>query len=188
MINNNCNYSWTKGKFTRYQINVPKYWLLIWHFIIVQGYIIFLKVYFTFLFNYFKLFYIQAQILSINMQCPSTLINWLILNSPQSTHLKLSIFCRNIILIKNVIVVLNTLYNIVVAPVNYKTNKCHLGFIEPLLCWKPVITLSRLTYCAFLCHGGLQLYTVGSIRTPFHASYYNLVRYCRIIHQLKVNN
>lgn len=55
------------------------------------------------------------------------------------------------------------------------TNKIVLGFIEPLLCWKPVITLSRLTYCAFLCHGGLQLYTVGSIRTPFHASYYNLV-------------
>ncbi|XP_025425324.1 nose resistant to fluoxetine protein 6-like [Sipha flava] len=49
------------------------------------------------------------------------------------------------------------------------------GFIEPILCWKPVITLSRLTYCAFLCHGGLQLYTAGSIRTPFHASYYNLV-------------
>ncbi|KAF0772178.1 nose resistant to fluoxetine protein 6-like [Aphis craccivora] len=49
------------------------------------------------------------------------------------------------------------------------------GFIEPILCWKPVITLSRLTYCAFLCHGGLQLYTVGSIRTPFHTSYYNLV-------------
>lgn len=55
------------------------------------------------------------------------------------------------------------------------TNTFVLGFIEPLLCWKPVITLSRLTYCAFLCHGGLQLYTVGSIRTPFHASYYNLV-------------
>jgi len=52
---------------------------------------------------------------------------------------------------------------------------CTIGFIEPILCWKPVITLSRLTYCAFLCHGGLQLYTVGSIRTPFHASIYNLV-------------
>ncbi|XP_050523734.1 nose resistant to fluoxetine protein 6-like [Daktulosphaira vitifoliae] len=52
------------------------------------------------------------------------------------------------------------------------------GFIEPLLCWKPVITLSRLTYCAFLCHGGLQLYAIGNIRTPYYASCFNLVWSC----------
>ncbi|XP_039295304.1 nose resistant to fluoxetine protein 6 isoform X2 [Nilaparvata lugens] len=48
------------------------------------------------------------------------------------------------------------------------------AFIEPVFAWKPVITLSRLCYCAFLCHGGLQLYSVAALRNPISASLYNL--------------
>lgn len=50
-----------------------------------------------------------------------------------------------------------------------------LAFIEPIFSWRPVITLSRLAYCAFLCHGGLQLYSVATARTPFYGSIFNLI-------------
>ncbi|XP_059480960.1 nose resistant to fluoxetine protein 6-like isoform X2 [Neocloeon triangulifer] len=49
------------------------------------------------------------------------------------------------------------------------------AFMEPILTWRPIVPLSRLTYCAFLAHGGLQLYSVASSGNPFYGSVYNLV-------------
>jgi len=49
--------------------------------------------------------------------------------------------------------------------------------MEPILTWRPIVPLSRLTYCAFLAHGGLQLYSVASSGNPFYGSVYNLVSY-----------
>lgn len=51
------------------------------------------------------------------------------------------------------------------------------AFMEPILTWRPIVPLSRLTYCAFLAHGGLQLYSVASSGNPFYGSVYNLVSY-----------
>jgi hypothetical protein len=49
--------------------------------------------------------------------------------------------------------------------------------MEPILTWRPIVPLSRLTYCAFLAHGGLQLFSVASSGNPFYGSVYNLVSY-----------
>ncbi|XP_046395726.1 nose resistant to fluoxetine protein 6-like [Ischnura elegans] len=48
-------------------------------------------------------------------------------------------------------------------------------FLKPFLVWPPIITLSRMTYCAFLSHGALQLYTVASARSPYYGSIYHLI-------------
>jgi hypothetical protein len=49
------------------------------------------------------------------------------------------------------------------------------GIVRLILSMKPVIALSRLTYCAFLCHGGIQLYSVATMRVPPSMSIFNLV-------------
>ncbi|XP_059480957.1 nose resistant to fluoxetine protein 6-like [Neocloeon triangulifer] len=49
------------------------------------------------------------------------------------------------------------------------------GVVNLMLSMKPVIALSRLTYCAFLCHGALQLYSVATIRVPVYMSIFSLL-------------
>lgn len=42
--------------------------------------------------------------------------------------------------------------------------------------------LSRLTYCVYISHGTIQLYTAGSIREPIYASVFNVVCFvCMLI-------
>lgn len=55
-------------------------------------------------------------------------------------------------------------------------------WIEPILSWKGLIPLSRITYSAFLCHGGLQLYSVAISRQPMYASIFYVVKYRSKIH------
>lgn len=50
------------------------------------------------------------------------------------------------------------------------------AWIEPILSWKGLTPLNRITYCAFLCHGAIQLYSVATLRQPHFASIFNLVR------------
>ncbi|XP_060528416.1 nose resistant to fluoxetine protein 6-like isoform X2 [Cylas formicarius] len=47
-------------------------------------------------------------------------------------------------------------------------------WIDPILRWKPLVILSRLTYCVYISHGVIQIYTAASIRTPIHASVFNV--------------
>jgi peptidoglycan/LPS O-acetylase OafA/YrhL len=46
--------------------------------------------------------------------------------------------------------------------------------VEPVLSWKPLILLSRITYTAFLCHGAIQIYTAATLRHPSYASIFTL--------------
>ncbi|KAJ8936791.1 hypothetical protein NQ318_021933, partial [Aromia moschata] len=46
---------------------------------------------------------------------------------------------------------------------------------RPILSWKPVVVLSRLTYTVYLCHGTIQLYSSGTIRNPVYASTFDLM-------------
>ncbi|KAJ8951665.1 hypothetical protein NQ318_012206 [Aromia moschata] len=47
-------------------------------------------------------------------------------------------------------------------------------WIEPILSWKPLIFLSRITYTAFLSHGAIQMYTAATLRGPKYASVFNI--------------
>ncbi|XP_066151662.1 nose resistant to fluoxetine protein 6-like [Euwallacea fornicatus] len=47
-------------------------------------------------------------------------------------------------------------------------------WVDPILRWKPLVILGRLTYCVYISHGAIQLYTGGSIRSPVYASIFNL--------------
>lgn len=49
------------------------------------------------------------------------------------------------------------------------------GFIQPILSWKAFVPLSRLTYCVFLSHGAIQLYSTASLRTPDYNSKFKIV-------------
>ncbi|KAK6620738.1 hypothetical protein RUM43_011033 [Polyplax serrata] len=49
------------------------------------------------------------------------------------------------------------------------------GLIQPILSWKAFVPLSRLTYCVFLSHGALQLYSTSSLRTPDYNSKFKIV-------------
>lgn len=63
-----------------------------------------------------------------------------------------------------------------------KTEKKILAWVDPILRWKPLVILSRLTYCVYISHGIIQLYTAGSIRGPIYASVFNVVSFvCMII-------
>ncbi|XP_018326778.1 nose resistant to fluoxetine protein 6-like [Agrilus planipennis] len=53
----------------------------------------------------------------------------------------------------------------------------HGTLIDPLLSWRPLNSLSKITYTAFLCHGGIQLYTAASLRTPMTCGVFNLIWY-----------
>lgn len=49
------------------------------------------------------------------------------------------------------------------------------GLLQPILSWKAFVPLSRLTYCVFLSHGAIQLYTSASLRTPDYNSQFKVV-------------
>ncbi|KAJ3657266.1 hypothetical protein Zmor_009082, partial [Zophobas morio] len=51
------------------------------------------------------------------------------------------------------------------------------AWVEPFLAWKPLVLLSRITYTAFLCHGGIQLYSVAILRHGNYASIFTLLSY-----------
>uniref|UniRef100_A0A1B6L748 Acyltransferase 3 domain-containing protein n=2 Tax=Graphocephala atropunctata TaxID=36148 RepID=A0A1B6L748_9HEMI len=45
------------------------------------------------------------------------------------------------------------------------------GILEPILSMKCLVPLSRLTYCVFLVHGLVQLYSVAILRTSEYMSF-----------------
>lgn len=49
------------------------------------------------------------------------------------------------------------------------------GILQPILSWKAFVPLSRLTYCVFLSHGAIQLYSTSSLRTPDYNSQFKIV-------------
>ncbi|PSN55352.1 hypothetical protein C0J52_01840 [Blattella germanica] len=49
------------------------------------------------------------------------------------------------------------------------------GPVDTFLSWKLFVPLSRLTYCAYLCHYIVLLYNIGSVRTPGYLSDYHIV-------------
>lgn len=49
------------------------------------------------------------------------------------------------------------------------------GILQSAISWKAFVPLSRLTYCVFLCHGAIQLYTASSLRTPEYNSKFKVV-------------
>ncbi|EEB12840.1 conserved hypothetical protein [Pediculus humanus corporis] len=49
------------------------------------------------------------------------------------------------------------------------------GLIQPILSWKAFVPLSRLTYCVFLSHGAIQLYSTSSLRTPDYNSKFKIL-------------
>ena len=50
------------------------------------------------------------------------------------------------------------------------------GSLKKFLSSQILVPLSRLTYCAYLTNGFIELYLIGSIRTPKYMSVTNLVR------------
>lgn len=51
----------------------------------------------------------------------------------------------------------------------------YAGPIKRLLCCRMLATISRLTYCAYLMNGVVELYLSSSIRTPSYMSTISLV-------------
>ncbi|XP_064215056.1 nose resistant to fluoxetine protein 6 [Tribolium castaneum] len=51
------------------------------------------------------------------------------------------------------------------------------AWVQPVLEWKPMILLSRITYAAFLCHGAIQIYSVAILRHANYAGVFHLVFY-----------
>ncbi|KAH1000160.1 hypothetical protein HUJ04_000087 [Dendroctonus ponderosae] len=47
-------------------------------------------------------------------------------------------------------------------------------WVEPMLRWRPLVVLARLTYCVYISHGAIQMYTAATIRTPIYASVFNV--------------
>lgn len=52
----------------------------------------------------------------------------------------------------------------------------YAGPLKSILSSRALVPLSRLTYCAYLSNGLVELYLAGSIRTPKYMSTINLVR------------
>ncbi|KAF5305499.1 hypothetical protein FQA39_LY01590 [Lamprigera yunnana] len=48
------------------------------------------------------------------------------------------------------------------------------GLLKSFLSWKPFAPLSRLTYCAYLVNGLVELCSVGTLRNPTYLSIWNL--------------
>ncbi|XP_018568697.2 nose resistant to fluoxetine protein 6-like [Anoplophora glabripennis] len=49
------------------------------------------------------------------------------------------------------------------------------AWIEPILSWKPLIFLSRITYTAFLSHGAVQITTSAIMRVPRYVGVFNIL-------------
>ncbi|KRT80969.1 Acyltransferase, partial [Oryctes borbonicus] len=50
------------------------------------------------------------------------------------------------------------------------------GLINRFLSWKVFVPLSRLTYCAYLVNGIIELHSRGSLRNPLYMSVYSLAK------------
>ncbi|XP_030747215.1 nose resistant to fluoxetine protein 6-like [Sitophilus oryzae] len=53
----------------------------------------------------------------------------------------------------------------------------HSGIIKPLTSWKPGFFLNRINYSAYILHGTIQLYSVGTLRSPVYISVFNMLLY-----------
>ena len=51
-----------------------------------------------------------------------------------------------------------------------------LGLVNRFLSWKPFIPLSRLTYCAYLVNGFIEVYSFASLRQGTYMSIFEMVR------------
>lgn len=49
------------------------------------------------------------------------------------------------------------------------------GCLKSLLSWRGLVPISRLTYCAYLTNGFVELYMAASVRSPKYMSVTNLV-------------
>ncbi|XP_061706201.1 nose resistant to fluoxetine protein 6-like [Cydia pomonella] len=49
------------------------------------------------------------------------------------------------------------------------------GYLGKLLSWKFLVPLSRLTFCAYLVNGVVELYYVGQLRHPLHITFFTVV-------------
>ncbi|XP_026326744.1 nose resistant to fluoxetine protein 6-like [Hyposmocoma kahamanoa] len=49
------------------------------------------------------------------------------------------------------------------------------GLFTKLLTWKFLVPLSRLTYCAYLVNGIVELYYVGQLRHPLHVTFFTVL-------------
>ncbi|KAI5643617.1 acyltransferase family domain-containing protein [Phthorimaea operculella] len=49
------------------------------------------------------------------------------------------------------------------------------GIFTKLLMWKFLVPLSRLTYCAYLVNGIIELYYVGQLRHPLHVTFFTVM-------------
>jgi hypothetical protein len=58
---------------------------------------------------------------------------------------------------------------------NYNKTIFISGVVRLLLSMKPVIALSRLSYCAFVSHAAMQLFSVATMRNPAYVSILTLV-------------
>ncbi|XP_026467407.1 O-acyltransferase like protein-like [Ctenocephalides felis] len=54
----------------------------------------------------------------------------------------------------------------------------HGGFLNKLLSWRALVPLSRLTYCAYLMNGLIELYALATVRTGRYMSVYTLLSDC----------
>ncbi|KAF5302491.1 hypothetical protein FQR65_LT08581 [Abscondita terminalis] len=51
----------------------------------------------------------------------------------------------------------------------------NLGTLKSFLSWPPFVPFSRLTYCAYLVNGVIELYSLGTLRSPTYLSIWSLV-------------
>ncbi|XP_049865219.1 nose resistant to fluoxetine protein 6-like [Pectinophora gossypiella] len=49
------------------------------------------------------------------------------------------------------------------------------GIFHMLLTWKFLVPISRLTYCAYLVNGIVELYYVGQLRHPLHVTFFTVM-------------
>ncbi|XP_073830449.1 nose resistant to fluoxetine protein 6-like [Musca autumnalis] len=59
----------------------------------------------------------------------------------------------------------------------------HGGWLQRMLSWRVFVPFSRLTYCAYLCNGIVELYSTASLRTVEHTGYLEMTNYM-LIHTL----
>jgi hypothetical protein len=55
------------------------------------------------------------------------------------------------------------------------------GILKTILSSRGLVPFSRLTYCAFLTNGFVELYMAGSLRQPLYMGTINLVRFDRFL-------
>ncbi|XP_030749331.1 nose resistant to fluoxetine protein 6-like [Sitophilus oryzae] len=66
------------------------------------------------------------------------------------------------------------LWSICIAWIIIVLSLGHEPLINSFLSWRPLTILAKLSFCVYISHGIIQMYTAGSIRTPTHVSIFNL--------------